>query len=164
MRAVVHRDDIYAFWQTAFDFFQAVFHALNDRQSTAALTHHHDARYHLAHTVKIRGTTANIRPEHDSADVLNAYRSSVLRGKYRFLEVFCGLNVAAPADHVLRAAEFQQAGSGLAVGGTNRVGDARDRNAIAAKPIGINIDLVLLRESTQGGDVSNPRHRFQVIL
>ena len=71
------------------------------------------------------------------------------------------VRVAASAHHVLAAGELEQPSFDVVVARANRVDDVARRHLNAASRVGIEIDLVLLHEAADGGDLRDARHARQ---
>ena len=164
LRPVVHGDNLHAFRHARRDFFQARLHSIDDVEGIAALTHGDNARNHFAGAVKIGGSTANVGPKHNLSDVLDADWSAILIGQNNIFKILGRLHISAAADHVLGAAKFQQARPGFAVATADRIGYARNRDSIRTQAVGIDVDLILLREAAERSNFGHTGDRFQVIL
>ncbi len=95
---------------------------------------------------------------------LDADGSAVARGGHDdVLKILKRCGVAASADHVFGAAEFEQASAGFDVAVAHRVDDLGGGDAVALEAIGIEVDLVLACESADGGDVGDTGHGLQMV-
>ena len=72
-------------------------------------------------------------------------------------DVFDRFDIAAPAHHVFRAAEFDGAAADIVVAHADGIHDTLDREAIGRELIGIQVHLILAHESAQTRDL---RHAF----
>ena len=163
-RAIIDGHDGDARRQARLNFLETRFHAVDDVESVAALAHDDDAGDGFASAVEVGRASADVGTEDDFAYVLDADGRSLGGGENCILKIFGGTNVAAAADHVLRAAEFEQAGAGFAVAAAHGFRHAGNRNAVGTQAVGIDVHLVLLRESAHCGDFGNAGNRLQVVL
>ncbi len=163
--AVVDRDDLHALGQARFDLLDLRLHPVDHVERVLALAHHDDARDRLAGPVEVREAAAQVGPEHHLADVADADRRAALAGRdHDRLEVGDRLGVPAAADHVLGAAELDQAAAGLGVAAADGVDDRPDREAVVAEAVGIDVDLVLAPEPADRGHLRHAGDRLQVVL
>ena len=116
IRAVVNRDDLHAVRQAGLDLPDLRLHTLDHVQRILPLPHHDDSGDHVAPAVEVGNPPADVRPQHHLADVLDPDRRTVVAGREDdVLDVADGLGIAAPAHHVLAAAELDHAPAGFAV-------------------------------------------------
>src|SRR5204863_223394 len=71
--------------------------------------------------------------------------------------------ITQTANHVFRAAHFEDSPSDFIGAGANLFNDGGKRDAIGAQFVGIDIHLVLLDESPDGRDFGNARNGFKLI-
>ena len=106
-RPVVCGDDLHAGRQPGFDLLQLRLHALDHLQRVLALTHDDDARHDLALAVPVGDAAADVRPQRRPRR-RRATRTGTppcCRRQHDVADVLGRLRVAAPAHHVLGAAE-----------------------------------------------------------
>src|SRR6185503_17098754 len=71
--------------------------------------------------------------------------------------------VAAPAHHVLGAAELDHAAAGFAVGAAHGVDDLADAETVGAETVRVDVHLVLPNVAAERGHVGDAVHGLQVI-
>src|SRR5713101_6863112 len=71
------------------------------------------------------------------------------------------MDVAEAADHVVRARHLQHAATDFAVAVADLVDHRFQRDLEREQPIRVELDLVLLYESPDSGDLRNPRHGLE---
>src|SRR5207248_10236107 len=107
--------------------------AIDHLNHVGALTHDDDSGDGLAEPVEIGDPPAHFRPQRDFADVLHPHDlRAPATGDHRLFEFTRVAQIAAPADHVLRAAELHQPASGLDVAPPHRLHHGGERDAHSA--------------------------------
>ena len=85
---------------------------------------------------QIRDAAADVGPERHVAHVLHANRHAArARCQHDVADVVGGFRVAAPAHHVLGAAEFHQPAAHVVVARAHRLHHFRDRNVVGLQPV-----------------------------
>jgi len=80
--------------------------------------------------------------------------SVTLRGM--FFEILDRAGVAAPANHVLGAAEFEQSSAGFLVAAAHGLHDTAHRNAVRAQAIRVQVHLILAGMTADGATSATP--------
>ena len=163
-RTVVHRDYFYSVWQTRRDVVEAALHSTNHFERVAAVAHNDNSGYDFPGAVQVAGATSNIRTDNYVSNILNPNGRTVDRSQNDLLDVRLRTHVAATANHVFGAAKIKHARARLAVAGANRIGHTRDGNTVGTQAVGVDVDLILLRESTERSHIRHARHRLQIVL
>ena len=162
--AVVDGDHRHPFRQARPDLLEFFLDPFDDIQGVLALPHHHDAGNHLAGAVKVRDPAALVRPQGHRADILDTDRTAGLAGGQQdVFEIGEGFGIAASADHVLGAAEFDQSPRRLVVAAPHRIHHVADGKTVGLQAVGIDVHLVLFAETADGSDLGDSGDRLQVV-
>ena len=73
------------------------------------------------------------------------------------------MDIAEAADHVIRSRHLEDASTNFAVAVADFVDHRFQWDLERQQPIGIELDLVLLYEAPDSGDLRNPRHGLERI-
>ena len=122
------------------------------------MAHDHDAAHHFAFAVQFCDTAPHIRSQ-GAHEACRAPESACLcrRPTAIMLDIFNRFNVAAPADHVFRAAQFDGTAADIVIAHADRVDDALHRQTVGCQRVRIEIDLILTHKAA---DARNFRHAF----
>src|SRR3990172_618339 len=116
VRSVVGSDDLDPLGERRRDLLDLVLDPLDDLQAVFTVPDHDDAAGHIALAVQFSGSTADVGPESDPADVPNEDRSAAFVGPdHDRLDVFEGLDVAEPSNHVLASGKLHNPAAGVVV-------------------------------------------------
>ena len=164
LRTVVDWNQLHARRKARLDLFDPGFHAADDVQSVGAVAHDDDAGDDVAVAVQVGDAAPQVRPHHHLAHVFDADLRAILRdAEGDVLEILDRAGVAAPANHVLGAAEFEQSSAGFLVAAAHGLHDTAHRNAVRAQAIRVQVHLILAGMTADGGDVGHARHRAEII-
>ncbi len=131
-------------------------------QGVRADAHHHDAAHRLARAVVVGGAAADVRPELHAGDVTQSDRDAARPHRdHALLEIGQVLHVAASAQHVLAAGQFEDAGADFGIGVSHGPGDVAEREAEADETVRVEDDLVLALEPTERGHLRDAGHGLQ---
>src|SRR5437879_2664842 len=161
--AVVAGDDFDTGRQGRFGLRQFFLYAIDDGQSIHPIAHDDDACDGLPFALPLGDAFANVRPEADRTQIPHKDWCSVLRGDRYRLQVAQGAQIPEPTDHVLRAADYEQATADFICAGAHFLNHRRKGNAIRAQLGWIDIDLVLLDESADCCDFRYTGNGFELI-
>ncbi len=161
---VVDGDDLDARRQAGLDLLELGLDALDDVQGVLALAHDDDAGDHVARPVQVGDAAADVRAQHHLADVLDPDGRAALAGREDdLLDVLERLGVAAPAHHVLGAAELDQAAADIVVAAAHRLHHPVDRDVVGLQPVRVHVHLVLPHEAADGRHLGHAGHGLQVV-
>ena len=162
--AVVDRDHLRSGRQAGLDLLQLCLHAPDHVEGVLALPHDHDPRDRFALPVEVGDSPPDVGTQDHLSHVLDEdRRAGVARHQYDVLEVGDRAGVAAAPDHVLGAAEVDEAPSHFAVAGAHGLDHATDRQPVGLQPVRVDVDLELADVSAERGDVGDARDGFQVV-
>src|ERR1035437_2034815 len=100
----------------------------------------------------------------NTGHVANRYRRAVESAERDVLNVLQSANQADAAHHFLGVAYFDDLGADVVVASLHRGNHILERNVVGAQLHGIEIDLVLLYESANGGDFGHSGYGVQLVL
>ena len=119
----------------------------------------------VALAVEVGDAAAQVGAQDDLADVPDADGGAgVARRDRDALDVLHGLDIAAAADAVLGAAEFDQPPRGLVVARPHRLDDLVDRKPIGLQPVRVDVDLVLFAEPADRRHLGHAGNGFEIVL
>src|SRR5580700_9406004 len=153
--AVIAGDDLDSGRQRSFDFSQLLLDAINHLEGVQPIPHNDDAAYGLAFAIPIRYTFPHVRAEGNRAEILDEYGRPVLRHHRHVRQVIERLQIAQPANHVSRTAQFQYAATDFIRTRLHAVDNGREGYAISEQFVRIKLHLILKLEAT---DASNFGH------
>ncbi len=157
--AVVADDDLDALGEAGGDLVELLLDGLDDLEGVLLVAHDHDALDHLALAVELGDPAPDVRALGDLAEILDPDRRAELAAADDdLLEVLDGLGVAVAAHHVLGAAELHEPAADLGGAVAHRLDHLLDSDAIAAQPIGVDGDLVLLLVTAHRRHLGDPGH------
>ena len=140
------------------------FTAVDHRQRVLAEPHHDDAADDLASAVQLGDAAPDVRPEPDAGHVADADRRAArVRAERDLLDVRDGLQIAAAAHHVLAPGELEQPPFDVVVAGPDGVDDVLHAEVVGRQARRIEVDLVLLDEPADAGDLGHARHGRQPV-
>ena len=160
---VITGNDFDARRQRWFDFGQLFLHAIDDVQGVHTVAHDNDAGDGLSFALPFRGSFADIRAERDRPDITNPHGSAVLCSNGHCFEVAQRTQIPEAANHVLRAAHFEDSPADFIRAGPDLFNDCGERYGVGAQFVRIEIHLVLFDESTNGRDFGDARDRFELV-
>src|SRR5207245_1591878 len=109
LRAVVHRNELYAWRQRRSDRLDLFLHALDDGQGILAETDHDDPANNITFAVQICETASDVRTELYVGDIAKVYGSSIaVRSNGDLFDVLNVLDVAEATHHVFAAGHFNE--------------------------------------------------------
>src|SRR5205085_7386995 len=88
---------------------------------------------------------------------------AVLGGNRHRLQVVQRAKVAESANHVFGSSDFEHAPANFVCAGANFFNHRGKGNCVCTEFVGVEIDLVLANEASDGGDFGHSRHRFELI-
>ncbi len=145
IRAVVADDDLHTLGQPGADLVELLLHSLDDLEGVLLVAHDRRCQRPPRRTVELGDAAPDVGPEDDLAQILDPDgRAELAAADDDLLEVLNGLGVAAAADHVLGAAELHQPAADLGGAVAHCLDHLLDPDAVAAQPVGVDGDLVLL--------------------
>src|SRR5262249_40945748 len=141
---IVGRDDLDALGQRRFQLVQLFFYSLDDVQCIFTGAHDDDAADSVAIAVQVSDAAANVPSPGDEAQVLHQNRRSrSVAADDDILDVTDAVDVAAAPDHVLRAAELEEAAAHVVVAVPNRLHHRRQGDVVSVQGIRVDVDLIL---------------------
>ena len=156
-RAVVRRDDLDAGRQG--DLREAPLDAGDHVERVGPEPHDDHAAHRFPLAVEVDEPAAQLGPEVYPGDVAETDRRAGAVGAHgHAAEIVDRLDVAAPAHHVLGAAELEEASAHLVVRAADRVDHVAQRQVVGEQRRRVDLDLVLLDEAAHRGDLGHPRH------
>src|SRR5260370_725820 len=161
--AVVPGNDFDTGRQRGFGLRQFFLHPVDDVQSVHAVTHDDDTRDGFSFALPLGHAFANIRAESDRAEIANLDGSSILRGDGHGFEIAQRAQITQTANHVFRAAYFEDPSADFVRAGPDLFDDSRKGNTVSAEFVGVDIDLVLLDESPDRRNFGNARNGFKLV-
>ena len=144
--------------QARLDLLQPAFYVVDNFQCVGAVSHDNDSRYHVSGAIEVACSASQIGTNDYLSNVSDPNRASVDRGKDGFFQIARRLEVAMSPNHVFGAAEFQQTRTALTVARGDSVCHPGYRNAVGSQPVGIDVDLILLGESSDGSHIGDTRN------
>ena len=127
--AVVGGDDFDARGEAGLEVFEFGFDAVDDLEGVFALADDDDAGDGFALAVEVGDAAADVGADDDGADVFDRDGDAAgSGGEGDLLEVGGGAGVAASADHVLAAGEFDEASADIVVAAADGGDDFRERD------------------------------------
>ena len=118
-----------------------------------ALLSNHNATDGLAVTIEVCNSAAHVWAKFHICDIADTDRTVIIHPlDDRFRKLRQRLCITASADHVLGSTKLDQAPARFLVGSADRIHDFTQRNAIAAQPNRIDVDLELSSKATDGCD------------
>ncbi len=106
---------------------------------------------------------ADIRAEAHRSQIAYENRRSIFAADGNSGEIVQRTQIAETADHVVRAAQVENAPADFIRAHLYFVDDGRQRNAIGKQFIGIELHLILLDEAADAGHLSNSGYRLKRI-
>ena len=159
--AVVGRDDLDAAGQRRLQLLEAGLDAPDHVERVLAVAHHDDAADGVAGAVEVGDPAPQLRADLDARHVAQQHRHAAGGGlDDDRAEILDGAAVAAPADHVLGAGEFQQPPADLVVRVAHRRDDRFERDLVGGEADGVDRHLVLPHEPADGGHLGDAGHRL----
>src|SRR5438874_601671 len=146
--AVIARNDFDSRRQRSFDFSQLLLDAIDHVEGVQPIPHNDNAAHGLAFAIPLCDTFPHVWAEGNRAQILDEYGRPVLRHNRHVRQIIERLEIAEPANHVSRAAQFEYSSTDFVRARLHAVDDGRQRNAICQQLVGIDIDLVLAHEPT----------------
>ena len=162
-RAVVSRDHFHARWQRRFDFREFLLDAIDDAQGIHSVAHHDNAANGFAFALPLGNTFANVRPERNCSQIADEHRRAVLGCDGNGFQVAQRTQIAKSANHVFGPAHFEHASTDFVRAGSHSVNHRRERNAVGAEFVGVEVDLVLANESADGGYLGHSGNSFELV-
>ena len=95
--------------------------------------------------------------------ISDEHRRAVLGCNGNCFQVAQRTQIAESANHVFGPAHFKQASTNFVRTCANSFNDRRERDAIGAKFVGVEVDLVLAHESANGGYLGHSRNSFELV-
>ena len=164
LRAVVADDDLHTLGQPGSDLMELLLHRLDDLERVLLVAHDHDPLYDLALAVELGDTAPDVGPEDDLAQILDPDgRAELATADDDLFKVLDGLGVAVATDHVLGAAELHEPAPDLGGAVAHCLHDLLNPDAVAAQPIRVDVDLVLLLVAAHRRHLGDPGHRLEVV-
>ena len=138
------------------------FERLDYLQRIGADAHDDDAAHRLARAVPVGCAATDLRPEAHPRHVAEPDgRAARADRDHALFEIGQRRDVAASAQHVLAAGQFEHTRADFRVGIAHRSGDVGQRESEPHQPIGVDDDLILTFESAEGRHFGHPRDRLQ---
>src|SRR5262249_43563860 len=135
-----------------------------DAERVLAKPHDDDAADRFPASVQFSDAATDVRAESHLRDVADADGGSALVGAERdVLNVLDGGEIAAPADHVLAAREFEQTPLDGLVANLDGVDDRLVPNVERGEFVRVEIDLILLDEAADARHFRYARHGRQPV-
>ena len=161
-RAVVGRHDLDARGQAGAQGLETGFDPLDDVEDVGVVAGDDDRADDLALAVELGEAAAELGAEADGADIGDADRSAAGAGLDDEVgEVGLAAEVAAAADEGLAAAELEHAAADLGIAAADDIADIGDGEAEGAQAVGVELDLVLLLEAADAGDLCDAGHALE---
>src|SRR5579863_3420224 len=161
--AVVSGDDLDAGRKRGFDLRELGFHAVDDGERVHTVAHNDNAADGLALALPVGRALADVGAKSHGRYVADHDRGPVLGGERYVLKVGQGVQIAETSDHVLRAAQFEQAAAHFIRAGANLVDNRGKRNSVSAELVGVEVDLILPHEAADGGDFGHTRNGRELV-
>jgi hypothetical protein len=160
IRAVVEGNDLYGLGTSArnidpqpgFDFGDLGLHALDDPERILAVAHRHDAANRLA-AAFVEDSTAKVGAKLDRGDVLYEQRRAALLANHDVFYVANILNKTDAANEELVAVVLDDFRADIDVAALDRFIKFGQRHAMGMQLVRMNVDLILLHESADAGDL-----------
>jgi hypothetical protein len=111
----------------------------------------------------LRNPFADIRAEAHRSQIAHQDRCPILAADGNRSEIIQRAQIAEPADHVVRAAQVENATADFIRAHLYFVDDGRKRNAIGKQLVGIELYLILPDEAADAGNFGNSGHGLQGI-
>src|SRR5690606_34233531 len=102
-------------------------------------------------------------PHFDIRHLIEGNRHAVSTGENDGAKVAQFFHETAPTDDVLDTIVLNRAGSNVSVAAPNRIDDLWERDIVAAKRFGIDVDLVFADETPDAGDLRDAFRALQRI-
>src|SRR5258708_40131343 len=136
--AVIARDDLDSRRQRAFDLSELLLDTIDHVESIEAIPHDDNAAHGLALTVPLRDTFPDVWAEGNRTQILDEYGCSVLRHHRHVCQIIERFQIAQPANHVSRTAQFEYAATDFIRARLDAVDNCRQWNAICQQLVGID--------------------------
>ena len=163
IRSVVGGDKFHSRRKGRRDLFDFCFNALDHFKRVFTITHNNHATHDFTIAVQFGEAAAHVRPDRDLGDVSQCDRRSAAHANANGLKVFDRTYVAPAPHHVFRSAQLYGSPSDVVVAHADRVSNGFNRNAVRGKFVRIQIDLILLDETSQARHLGDPFNTRQLI-
>jgi hypothetical protein len=128
--------------------------ALDDLHGVLAGAHDDDAPDDLA-SIDVEGPSAKVPAEFDGGDIAKPDGSAIAGGDEDFLEILGPMNESQAADNELETVLLDDFAADIAIVATDGIHDFGERNPGGAEARRVDLDLVLLDEATDTGDLGH---------
>src|SRR5262249_54100808 len=158
---VIGRHHADAFRQRGFDFLQLLFYPIDDIERILAITHDDDTTDALAPAVEFGQTAPDVTAEMHHRDIFQINRRPVFDFEDNVLDVLDLFDVSAATDVILGRCNLGNLAAHIGIARLDRADDVAQRDVVSDERIWIEIDLVLLHETTNRGDFCDAFHRLE---
>ena len=164
IRAVVDRNNFYAFRKTGLNILNSGLDPGNDIEGILPVAHNNNTGDRFPLAVKVRYTPTDVRTLDNLSDVFDADRGpGISCCKNDVFEILDGARIAASPNIILRPTELDQPSSHFLIAALHSFDDAVDRDPIGLQPVGVYIYLVLFTESADWRNLGNSRYGLKVV-
>src|ERR1700722_6155279 len=161
--AVIAGDDLDSRRQRSFDLSQLLLDAIDHIEGIQPIPHDHNATHGLAFAVPLRYTFPQVWAEGNRTQILNEYGRPVLRHHRHVRQIIERLEIAQPANHVSRTAQFQYAAPNFIRTRLHAVDNGREGYAISEQFVRIKLHLILAHKPTDTRDFGHTGNGRQLI-
>src|SRR5205807_679570 len=135
----------------------------NHIEGIQPIPHDDNAAHRLAFAVPLRDTFPQVWAEGNGAQIFDEYGRSVLSHDRDVCQIIERLQIAQPANHVSRTAQFQYATTDFIRARLDAVDNGREGYAISEQLVRIKLHLILAHEPTNTRDFGHTRNGCQLI-
>ena len=157
LRTVVSRHDLDSGGQGRLDLLELVLDPVDDVQGVLSGAHDDNAANGIALAVEVGDATPDLGTQDDLGDIPDEDRGPghVVLNDDRF-DVLDRLGVAAAPDHVFFAGELHQPAADVVIPVPDSLDDLHQGNVIGLEGVGVDVDLILFLEASDGSDFGDP--------
>src|SRR6266478_2641612 len=134
--AVIAGDHFNSRRQRSFDLRQLFLHTINYVKGVETIAHDHNAAHGLAFSIPLGYAFTDVGAEGNRAEIFDEYRRSVLGHHGHIRQIIQRFQVAQPANHVSRAAQFEHSSTHFIRARLHPVDHCGKRNAYASNLLG----------------------------
>ena len=156
VRAIVGADDLHPGREGPSHLLELPLDALDDLEGILSMPHHDHAADCFAVAIQLDEPAPEVGTEMDATDVADQdRRPAAVRPDGDLLDVLDRAHVAPAADQVFGPIELDQAAADLVVRPPDRLDDVAERQPVAEERRRVDLDLVLLHEAADRGDLGH---------
>src|SRR5580700_322551 len=161
--AVIAGHNLDSWRQRSFDLSQLLLDTIDHVECIQPIPHDHNAAHGLAFAIPLRYTFPHVRAEGNRTQIFDEYGRPVLRHHRHVRQVIERLQIAQPANHVSRTAQFQYAATDFIRTRLHAVDNGREGYAISEQFVRIKLHLILTHEPTDARNFGHTWYGCQLV-